>query len=401
MIIYGTGGIDLVDFLEKELELLKESRLYRQLPGPLEGPAGRRTRINGQEVVLFSSNNYLGLAHHPRVKAAAVEAVERWGTGSGGSRLTTGNFVLHRRLEERIARFKGTEDAIVFSSGYLANLGVISALVGRGDLVLSDELNHASIIDGCRLSRATVKVFRHRDVAHVRDILLAERNSYRRCLIVTDGVFSMDGDIAPLPQLLQLAEEFQVLLIVDDAHATGVLGKRGAGTVEHFGLEGQGIIQMGTLSKALGSEGGYVAGDAILIDYLRNRARSFIFSTAPSPPVVAAAMAALDVLEEEPCLIDQLHANACQLYRGLKEMGFEVLPTESAIIPLMVGETRRALTLSAALAEKGVFVTAIRPPTVPEGTSRLRITVMATHKPEDIQRALEAFLWAGKRVGLI
>lgn len=194
---------------------------------------------------------------------------------------------MHRQLEERIARFKGTEDAIVFSSGYLANLGVISALVGRGDLVLSDELNHASIIDGCRLSRATVKVFRHKDVAHLRDILVAERNSYRRCLIVTDGIFSMDGDIAPLPHLLQLAEEFQALLMVDDAHATGVLGKRGAGTVEHFDLEGQGIIQMGTLSKALGSEGGYVAGNAILVDYLRNRARSFIFSTALSPPVVA------------------------------------------------------------------------------------------------------------------
>lgn len=388
-------------FLEKELELLKESHLYRQLPGPLEVFTGPRANINGQEVLLFSSNNYLGMSHHPRVKAAAKEAVERWGTGSGGSRLTTGNFVLHRQLEERIALFKGTEDAIVFSSGYLANLGVISALMGRGDLVLSDELNHASIIDGCRLSRATVKVFRHRDVAHLRDILLAERNSYRRCLIVTDGVFSMDGDIAPLPYLLQLAEEFQALLMVDDAHATGVLGKRGAGTVEHFGLEGKDIIQMGTLSKALGSEGGYVTGNAILVDYLRNRARSFIFSTALSPPVVAAAIAALDVLEEEPHLLDQLHANVCQLYRGLKEMGFEVLPTESAIIPLMVGEANRALALSEALAEKGVFVPAIRPPTVPEGTSRLRITVMATHKPEDIQRALEAFLWAGKNLRLI
>ncbi|WP_162472596.1 8-amino-7-oxononanoate synthase [Thermoanaerobacter kivui] len=391
----------LFRFLEKELELLKESSLYRQLPGPLEEFNGSRAIINGQEVLLFSSNNYLGMSHHPRVKAATLEAVERWGTGSGGSRLTTGNFVLHRQLEERIARFKSTEDAIVFSSGYLANLGVISALVGQGDLVLSDELNHASIIDGCRLSRATVKVFRHKDVAHLKDILLAERNSYRRCLIVTDGVFSMDGDIAPLPQLLQLAEEFQSLLMVDDAHATGVLGKRGAGTVEHFGLENKNIIQVGTLSKALGSEGGYVAGNVILIDYLRNRARSFIFSTALSPPIVAAAIAALDVLEEELYLLDQLHANVRQFYKGLKELGFEVLPTESAIIPLMVGESHRTLALSSALAEKGVFVPAIRPPTVPEGTSRLRITVMATHKPEDIQRALEAFLWAGKRVGLI
>ncbi|MDK2817091.1 MAG: 8-amino-7-oxononanoate synthase [Moorella sp. (in: firmicutes)] len=391
----------MVDFLAKELELLKASHLYRRLPGPLEKPPRPGTIINGHDVLLFSSNNYLGLAQHRRVKATAVEAVERWGTGSGGSRLTSGNFVLHRQLEERIARFKGTEDAIVFSSGFLANLGVISALVGRGDLVLSDELNHASIIDGCRLSRATVKVFHHRDTAHLRDILLAERKSHRRCLIVTDGVFSMDGDIAPLPQLLQLAEEFQALLMVDDAHATGVLGKKGAGTVEHFGLEGRGIIQMGTLSKALGSEGGYVAGNAILVDYLRNRARSFIFSTAPSPPVVAAAMAALEVLEEEPHLLDQLHANVQRLYRGLKEMGFRVLPTASAIIPLMVGDAHHAMVLAAALAEKGVFVPAIRPPTVPEGTSRLRITVMATHKPEELQRALEAFLSAGKMLGLI
>ncbi|WP_245574276.1 8-amino-7-oxononanoate synthase [Desulfovirgula thermocuniculi] len=340
-----------------------------------------------------------GLTNHPRVKAAAIEAIEKWGTGSGGSRLTTGNFRLHRQLEERLARFKGTEDAVVFNTGYMANLGTVSALVTRGDLVVSDELNHASIIDGCRLSRATVKVYRHKDLAHLRNILSAERAACRRCLIVTDGVFSMDGDVAPLPELLDLAEEFQALLMVDDAHATGVLGKKGAGTVEYFGLEGRGIIQMGTLSKALGAEGGYVAGDAALIDYLRNRARSFIFSTALSPPVIAAAMAALDVLEEEPHLLTQLHANVQFLYQGLKEMGFQVLPTESAVIPLMVGDARQALALSAKLAERGVLVPAIRPPTVPEGTSRLRITVMATHTPEDLQWALDAFRQAGERLG--
>lgn len=385
--------------LADELRTLKENHLYRRLPGPLEGGSAPRVVVKGREMLLLSSNNYLGLTNHPRVKAAAIRAIEEWGTGSGGSRLTTGNLKLHRQLEERLARFKGTEDAVVFNTGYMANLGTISALVGRGDLVVSDELNHASIIDGCRLSRATVRVYRHKDLAHVRNILSAERASYRRCLIVTDGVFSMDGDVAPLPELLELAGEFQALLMVDDAHATGVLGKKGAGTVEYFGLKDSGIIQMGTLSKALGTEGGYVAGNATLIDYLRNRARLFIFSTALSPPVIAAAMAALDVLEEEPHLLAQLHANVQFLFRGLKEMGFQVLPTESAIIPLMVGEAHRALALSAALAERGVLVPAIRPPTVPEGTSRLRITVMATHTPEDLQRALDAFRQAGKRLG--
>jgi len=348
---------------------------------------------------LFSSNNYLGLATHPRVKAAAIAAVKIWGTGSGGSRLTTGNFNLHRQLEKRIARFKRSEDAIIFNTGYMANLGVISALVGRKDLVISDQLNHVSIVDGCRLSRAMVRIYNHNDTLDLDRILL-ERTSFSRCLIVTDGVFSMDGDIAPLPQLFELAQEHQAILMVDDAHATGVLGDRGAGTVEYFGLEKQGIIQMGTLSKALGSEGGYVAGSTSLIDFLRNRARSFIYSTALSPPVIAAALAALDVLEEEPHLRWQLHANVQFLYRGLKDMGFEVLPTRSAIIPLIVGDAHKAMVLSATLAEIGVFIPAIRPPTVPEGTSRLRITLMATHTRDHIQFALDAFQKAGKKLGL-
>ncbi|RKO66552.1 8-amino-7-oxononanoate synthase [Desulfofundulus salinus] len=389
----------MIDFLSEELRLMKEHNLYRSLY-LIDGPSEPKTIINGREMLLFSSNNYLGLATHPRVKAAAIAAVKRWGTGSGGSRLTTGNFTLHRLLEKRIARFKGTEDAIVFNTGYMANLGVISALVGRGDLVISDQLNHASIVDGCRISRATVRIYRHGDMEDLRHIL-SESTSFRRRLIVTDGVFSMDGDIAPLPQLFELAEEFQALLMVDDAHATGILGDKGAGTVEYFGLEKRGIIQMGTLSKALGSEGGYVAGSTSLIDFLRNRARSFIYSTALSPPVIAAAMAALDVLGEEPQLRRQLHANVQFLYQGLKDMGFEVLPTRSAIIPLIVGDAHKALALSAILAEMGVFVPAIRPPSVPEGTSRLRITLMATHTEDNIQFALNAFQKAGKKLGLI
>ncbi|MBE3585156.1 8-amino-7-oxononanoate synthase [Desulfofundulus thermocisternus] len=389
----------MIDFLSEELRLMKEHHLYRSLY-LIDGPSEPKTIINGREMLLFSSNNYLGLASHPRVKAAAIAAVKRWGTGSGGSRLTTGNFNLHRQLEKRIARFKGTEDAIIFNTGYMANLGVISALAGREDLVISDQLNHASIVDGCRLSRATVRIYRHNDMLDLARIL-SDRTSFRRCLIVTDGVFSMDGDIAPLPQLFELAQEHQAMLMVDDAHATGVLGDRGAGTVEHFGLEKRGIIQMGTLSKALGSEGGYVAGTSNLIDFLRNRARSFIYSTALSPPVIASAMAALEVLENEPHLKEQLKANVRLFYQGLKDLGFEVLPTQSAIIPLMVGDSCKALALSAALAEMGVFVPAIRPPTVPEGTSRLRITLMATHTRDHIQFALDAFQKAGKKLGLL
>jgi 8-amino-7-oxononanoate synthase len=266
--------------------------------------------------------------------------------------------------------------------------------------VISDQLNHASIVDGCRLSRATVRIYRHNDMLDLARIL-SDRTSFRRCLIVTDGVFSMDGDIAPLPQLFELAQEHHAMLMVDDAHATGVLGDRGAGTVEYFGLEKRGIIQMGTLSKALGSEGGYVAGTSNLIDFLRNRARSFIYSTALSPPVIASAMAALEVLENEPHLKEQLKANVRLFYQGLKDLGFEVLPTQSAIIPLMVGDSCKALALSAALAEMGVFVPAIRPPTVPEGTSRLRITLMATHTRDHIQFALDAFQKAGKKLGLL
>lgn len=390
-------------FFAEELASLKEHGLYRRLR-MMDGPQEARVNIDGREILLFSSNNYLGFSTHPDVKASCIRAVEEFGTGSGGSRLTTGNMRLHRKLEEKVAGFKGAEDAIVFNTGYMTNLGAIAALMGKGDLIASDELNHASIIDGCRLSRAEIKVFAHSDVRDLRCVL-AGASSYRRRLIVVDGVFSMDGDIAPLPLLLEIASEYNALLMVDDAHATGVLGRKGTGTVEYFGLKGKpeskAVIQMGTLSKAFGSEGGYVAGSRELIDYLRNKARSFIFSTAFSPGSAAAAIAAIEVLEREPQILQRLRLNINYLVEGLRRLGYRVEPTETAIIPVPIGDSKQALAMAAHLEELGIFVPAIRPPTVPEGTSRLRVTVMATHTTRDIDIALEAFKKAGKAQGLI
>lgn len=386
-------------FWVEALAALRESGSYRCLR-EMSGPQEAWVDVEGRRVLLLSSNNYLGLTTHPRVVEAAVRAVKEYGTGAGGSRLITGNMSLHRRLEEKIARFKGTEDAVVFATGYMANIGALTSLVGDGDLIASDQLNHASIIDGCRLSRAEVRVFRHNDVRELRAILEGTA-SYRRRLIVVDGVFSMDGDVAPLPELVELAERYDAMLMVDDAHATGVLGERGKGTVEHFGLEGRGIIQMGTLSKALASQGGYIAGPSALIDYLRNKARSFIYSTALAPAAAAAALAAIEVLEEEPEILRRLRWNVNYLYGGLKDMGYRVSPTLSAVIPVIIGDSGRALALAAALEERGVFVPAIRPPTVPPGTSRLRVTVMATHTAGDLDAALRAFREAGRELGII
>ncbi|MGQ9826148.1 MAG: aminotransferase class I/II-fold pyridoxal phosphate-dependent enzyme, partial [Desulfotomaculales bacterium] len=286
-----------MDFFRTELEVLRERNLYRQLKW-FHGTQSARVTVDGRPCILLASNNYLGLTEHPAVKEAAVQAVLDWGTGAGGSRLISGNYRLYQELERKIADFKKAEEAVVFSSGYLANLGTINALAGKGDVILSDELNHASIIDGCRLSRADVLIYRHKDPGHLEK-LLREAQNYRHRLIVTDGVFSMDGDLAPLPEIVALAEKYRAYLMVDDAHATGVFGRRGAGTAEHFGLEGRVDVQMGTLSKALASAGGYVAGKKHLIDYLRNRARKFIFTTGLPPAAVGAALEALDVLQDE------------------------------------------------------------------------------------------------------
>jgi glycine C-acetyltransferase/8-amino-7-oxononanoate synthase len=318
---------------------------------------------------------------------AATEAMERYGAGTGASRLISGNMILHEELEARIAAFKGTQSAIVFNSGYAANTGVIPAVAGENDVIFSDELNHASIIDGCRLSRARTAVYRHRDVDHL-EALLRDNASARRRLIVTDGVFSMDGDIAPLPAIVSLAERHDALVMVDDAHGTGVLGNGGKGTVEHFGLTGRVPIQMGTLGKALGSFGAYVAGDRGLTRYLLNTCRSYIFSTALPPAVCAASLAAFSVLEQEPWRREQLWKNRARLATGLTKLGLDTGVSETPILPVLLGSAKRTLAAARLLLERGVYAPAIRPPSVPEGSSRIRMTVMATHTDDDIDRAI-------------
>ncbi|HBV95583.1 MAG TPA: 8-amino-7-oxononanoate synthase [Desulfotomaculum sp.] len=388
-----------MDFLADELEDLCKKGLYRRLVS-MTATRGTRSLIGGKECLILSSNNYLGLTHHPEVMRGARAAINEWGAGSGGSRLTTGNLSLHEDLEREIARFKGTERAITFGSGYAANTGVIQALTGKEDVVLGDFLNHASIIDGCRLSRAHFLVYRHRDMEHLEK-LLKESQGYRRRLIVTDGVFSMDGDMAPLPDIAVLAERYNAFVMVDDAHATGVYGKRGAGTADHFGLDGQIMVQMGTLSKALGSAGAYVAGSARLIDYLVNRARSFVFSTAPAPAAVGAALAALRLLQEQPEIRERLWENALFFRKGLKKMGYQVPEEDSPIIPVIVGDNDSTMKMAGSLLEEGVYAPGIRPPTVPPGTGRIRITLMSTHTREDLDWALSAFARAGKKAGVI
>lgn len=388
-----------MDFLSEELHELERKGLRRELHR-LNGPQIARTVIGGKKYILLASNNYLGLTEHPEVKEAARLAIDRWGTGAGGSRLTTGNYWLNEELEQEIARFKGTEGAIIFGSGYMANLGVIQALAGKSDAVLSDQLNHASIIDGCRLSQAEVKVYRHGDMKHLEEMLKQVRGLRRR-LIVTDGVFSMDGDLALLPDIVALAERYDAFVMVDDAHATGIWGKRGAGTADHFGLAGRVQIQMGTLSKALGSAGAYVAGTNDLVNYLRNKARSFIYSTALPPAAVAAALTALHLVEVQPEIRQQLWKNAHYFRTGLKQIGYKVSGEDSPIIPVLIGDTDRTLLLSRALLEEGVFAPGIRPPTVPPGESRIRVTVMAVHTHDDLEQALVAFARAGKEVGIL
>lgn len=393
-----TAVADVLAWVDEDLEALRAAGTYRA-PKTAEGPIGPEVTVAGQRVLLFASNDYLGLANDPRVKAGAIAAVERYGAGAGASRLVSGDLTLHRELESRLAAFKRTEDAILFGSGYLANVGAISALVGPGDVVYSDELNHASIIDGCRLSRATIRVYRHRDASQLETLLAEDAGKYRRRLIVTDAVFSMDGDLAPLPDLVLLAERHGAMLMVDEAHATGVLGPRGAGAVELFGLEGRVPIVMGTLSKALGSVGGFVAGPRALVDFLRNRARGFVFTTALPPAAAGAALAALDLVEREPWRRSRTLDLARRLARGLEALGFQVLPTESAVVPVIVGAATDAVALAEALLRRGVFCPAIRPPTVPEDQSRLRLTPMATHTDEHVERALAAFAAARAEMG--
>ncbi len=373
---------------EKELSQLEQQHLFRD-PAVIDHHEGTRVTIGGKELLLMCSNDYLGIARHPALQAAARDAMLRHGFGSGAARLVSGTSSLHKELESRIARFKGTEAAILFNSGYAANTGIIPALAGEGDAVLSDRLNHASIVDGCRLSRAHVGVFRHKDMNHLEQ-LLQQTSSAGRRLIVTDGVFSMDGDIAPLDDMAALAERYDALLMVDDAHATGVLGQNGRGTAEHFGIEGRVPVQMGTFGKAFGSFGAYAAGSRSLIAYFVNRARSYLYSTALPPAVCAASIAAINIVEREPALRVKLRTNRKRLVDGIQTIGIDAGNSESAIIPAMIGDSELALKAASRLFECGVFATAIRPPTVPSGTARIRMTITAGHTDKDIDCVLEA-----------
>ena len=376
-------------WLKSELAQLDQAGLSRSLRSIMTAPTGR-TLLDGREVILLGSNNYLGLSVHPIVVEAAATAVQKYGTGASASRLMSGNCHLYTELETKIAKAKGTEAALVFGSGYLANIGTIPVLAGKGDLILSDALNHASIIDGCRLSQATKQIYRHCDVEHLES-LLAQSMKFRRRLIVTDGVFSMDGDLAPLPEICRLAEQYDATVMVDDAHSFGVLGETGGGTIEHFGLENRGVIQMGTLSKAIGGLGGYVAGSTALIDFLINRARGFIFTTGLPPATLAGASAAIDVIRSNPELRQRLSSNVLLLKNALLEKGFQLLPSQTQILPLILGTVEVALRFAEVLLAHGVYAPAIRPPTVPEGTSRLRISVIASHTTEDLETAVKGF----------
>jgi 8-amino-7-oxononanoate synthase len=364
----------------------------------VEGPQGPHVRLDDAEVLLLCSNNYLGLADHPRVRQAAADAAERYGAGAGASRLISGSMSLHRKLEGRLAEFKGTESALLFGSGYLANTGTIAALAGAGDVVFSDELNHASIIDGCRLSRAETFVYRHRDLDHL-EAGLREAGDRAR-LIVTDGVFSMDGDVAPLRGLAELARRHQCLLVVDEAHGTGALGPGGRGASAAAGLGDEVDVIVGTLGKALGGYGAYVCASRQLVELLVNAARPFIYSTAPPPPSVGAALAALALLSERPGLVEQLRRNAATLREALSAQGLATGASRTQIVPVVVGDARRATALCERALEGGVFAQAIRPPTVPDGTSRLRLTVMANHRADELRHAARVIALAAAELGV-
>ncbi|TMA68811.1 MAG: 8-amino-7-oxononanoate synthase [Deltaproteobacteria bacterium] len=384
--------------LARDLAGLDAAALRRHLC-PIESASDAEVVIDGRPYLLLSSNNYLGLATHPAVRAAARQAIERYGCGAGASRLISGHLDLHAAVETKLAAFKGTEAALLFPSGYQANVGTVTALVGRGDHVYSDALNHASIIDGCRLSRASVHVYPHRNVRALEAELAATPSGGRR-LIVTDSVFSMDGDRAPLAALAALAEQYHSWLMIDEAHATGVVGPCGAGLAAADGVGARIDVHLGTLGKALGSAGAYVAGSRALIDWLVNRARSFIYTTGLAPAAVAAAAAALDVVAAEPERREALARNAARLRDGLRALGFEA-GGDTHIIPVLVGDNRATLRLGEALRARGLLAQAIRPPTVPEGTARLRVTPMATHTRAQLERALAAFAEAGRATGAL
>lgn len=378
---------------KEDLQNLAQQHLLREL-SLINSPSAPFISVEGREILLFASNNYLGLANHPQVKDAATKAIEKFGVGSGASRLISGNITPHHALESELAGFKDTEAALTFSSGYATNIGVIPNLATADSLILADRLCHASLIDGCRLSRATLRVFHHNDVEHLKR-LLAKPRSRTSTLLLTEGVFSMDGDVAPLPEIARLAEEYGATLLIDDAHGTGVMGATGRGTVEHFGLDSRHILHMGTLSKALGSSGGFIAGSKDFVSYLINTARSFIYTTAPPPAIAAAASAALAIIRQEPQRRERLWRNRDFLHQGLVTMGFQLTATQSPILPILVNDPELGVQMSQRLRAEGVWIPAVRPPTVPKGTSRLRITVTADHSLEHLETALRALRKVG------
>jgi glycine C-acetyltransferase len=394
-----SARLDPLRYLGEELETLKQQGLYRTLR-VLTGEQKARAEFDGRQVVNLSSNNYLGLTTHPRLRERAMQALERFGVGSGAVRTIAGTMEIHMELERRLAEFKKTEAVVVFQSGFTANAGTVAALLNKEDVIVSDELNHASIIDGCRLSRAMIKVYPHKDVGAARKIL-QELPAAQRKLLITDGVFSMDGDLGPLPELCALAEEHGCIMMVDDAHASGVFGLNGRGTVDHFGMHGRVDVQVGTLSKALGALGGYVAGSRQLIEFLYHRGRPFLFSTSHPPSVAATCLAALDVLLEEPELIERLWENTRFLKRGLAEVGFDTGISESPITPVIVGDGALTMKLSDRLFEEGVFAQGIAFPTVPRGRARVRTIVTATHTRDELQYALDAFARVGRELGIL
>ncbi len=394
-----------LSFLTDQLDELKAKGTHFKLRvlGDEQAPV---CTFDGKKVINLASNNYLGLTTHPKLREAALEATRKYGVGSGAVRTIAGTMRIHMELEEKIARFKNVEACVVFQSGFTANAGTVSAILGKDDYIISDELNHASIIDGCRLSRAKILVFRHKDMAHAEEQLASVKNQPGRKLLITDGVFSMDGDIGALPALCELAEKYGAIMMVDDAHASGVLGRNGRGTIDHFGMHGRVDIQVGTLSKAIGALGGYVCGTHDLIDYLYHRARPFLFSTSHPPSVAATCIAAFDVLEQEPQLMEQLWANTRFWKKELGLLGYDIggkttPASETPITPIIIGDGRLTMEFSRELFKEGVLGTGIAFPTVPEGKARVRTIMTATHTKEELQRALEVLERVGKRMGIV
>jgi len=389
-----------LDWLQDEILSLKDAGFYNNIR-TISSPQGAWLLVDGRRVLNFCSNNYLGLANHPRLAEAAKKAIDQYGVGPGAVRIISGTNDLHIELEKRIAEFKGVEAAITFQSGFTANLATISALVGKEDVIFTDRLNHASIIDGCRLSGGKIIPYEHCDVASLEAVIKENLPQFRRAIIITDGVFSMDGDVAPLDRICDVAKKYNILLMVDDAHGEGVLGRGGRGIVDHFGLHGKVDVEVGTLSKAFGVVGGLVAGNETIIEWLRQRGRPFMFSSAVTPPDVAACIAAIDLLEGSTELVDRLWDNARYFKGGMKSLGFDTGVSTTPITPIMLGEAPLAQQFSRELFEDEVFATALGYPTVPQGKARIRVMISAAHAKGDLDKGLEAFAKVGKKLGLI